>query len=388
MTNRKISGKELELIKKWLDNNQNSQSETIIQDLEKLILEEFNTQKVICTNSAMGALHLALQTIGVGPGDEVIVDPIVVFAGMAVMYQNAVPIFADINIETYNINPESIENRITNKTKAIICTHHFGSICDMQKILEISKKYDIPLIEDCAHALHATQNGKKAGLFGDFSAFSFNHRKQLSTGQGGFLLINSEKFVEKSKDKGFGRVPARLTWNYAMSGIIACIALAQWDYSKEYVKRDHQFGELFNDAVKKCEWLKPQKIPMENWSPYHIWASTFEGEKYGIEYKKFLERLKENGADYFLPSFMPYGAFNLEPSPCYRYPLFSDPKINWIIGEDYKKIYQKEIKYEKGICKNAEYIVPRMLNTVLSPIEDVKIEKYITGLEKTILEFS
>ena len=103
MGTRTVSNKELEFVKKWLDNNQDSRSETITKDLEEIIAKEFQTQKVICTNSAMGSLHLALQTIGVGPGDEVIVDPIVVFGGMAVMYQNAVPVFADIDSETYNI---------------------------------------------------------------------------------------------------------------------------------------------------------------------------------------------------------------------------------------------------------------------------------------------
>ena len=122
MGTRKISDKEIENIRKWLENNQDSKSEKIIIELEELIGKEFSTERVVCTNSAMASLHLALQTIGVGPGDEVIVDPIVVFGGMAAMYQNAVPVFADIDLETYNIDPESISKRITSRTKAIICT--------------------------------------------------------------------------------------------------------------------------------------------------------------------------------------------------------------------------------------------------------------------------
>ena len=120
MATRTVSNKEIEFVEKWLKNNQDSRSETITKDLEEIIVKEFQTQKVICTNSAMGSLHLALQTIGIGPGDEVIVDPIVVFGGMAVMYQNAVPVFADIDLETYNIDPKSVSERITSRTKAII----------------------------------------------------------------------------------------------------------------------------------------------------------------------------------------------------------------------------------------------------------------------------
>ncbi len=387
MTTRESSGKEIEYIKKWLDSNQNSKSEDIVIELEKLIEKEFLTERVVCTNSAMGSLHLALQTIGVGPGDEVIVDPIVVFGGMAAMYQNAVPVFADIDSETYNIDPKSILQNITSRTKAIICTHHFGNICDMESILVIAKEHNIPVIEDCAHALFATQNGKRAGLFGDFAAFSFNHRKQLSTGQGGFLLINSKEYAEKSKDKGFGRVPARLTWNYAMSGLVASIAIAQWENSKDYVQKDHELAKLYTESLQNCIWLKPQKISNENWSPYHIWAATFTGDQHGVNYDDFMTVLRKNGADYFLPSFMPYGAFDLKPSPSYRYPIFSQPNVNWIVSETYAKIYEGKIDYSEGICPNAEFIVPRMLNTVLSPIENELIEKYAHGLAKTIKHF-
>ena len=387
MGTRKISDKEIENIRKWLENNQDSRSEKIIVELEELIGKEFSTERVVCTNSAMASLHLALQTIGVGPGDEVIVDPIVVFGGMAAMYQNAVPVFADIDLETYNIDPESISKRITSRTKAIICTHHFGNICDMKAILAIAKQHNIPVIEDCAHALYATQNGKFAGLFGDFAAFSFNHRKQLSTGQGGFLLINSKRYAEKSKDKGFGRVPERLTWNYAMSGIIASIAIAQWENARDYVKKDNELAKLYTEALQGCVWLKPQKIPKENWSPYHIWAAIFTGDEHGINYDEFMKELRGNDADYFLPSFMPYGAFNLEPSPAYRYPIFNDPKNNWIVSDVYDHIYEGKIDYSQGLCPNAEYIVPRMLNTVISPIENERIQKYAVGLGETVKHF-
>lgn len=387
MATRKISGNEIKKIKEWLENNQNSKSENIVIELEEVIKKEFPTERVICTNSAMGSLHLALQTIGVGPGDEVIVDPIVVFGGMAVLYQNAVPVFADIDSETYNMDPKSIVEKITSRTKAIICTHHFGSICDMKSILKIAKQNKIPVIEDCAHALYATQDGKYAGSFGDFAAFSFNHRKQLSTGQGGFLLINSKEYAEKSKDKGFGRVPARLTWNYAMSGIIASLAITQWESAKDYVQKDHDLAKLYSEALQDCEWLKPQKIIDGNWSPYHIWAATFTGDEHGVKYNEFMNELKKNGADYFLPSFMPYGAFDLEPSPSYMYPIFSSPEVNWVVSDVYDKIYDGKINYSKGICPNAEYVVPRMLNTVLSPIENELIEKYALGLSKTIKHF-
>src|SRR6266550_3784941 len=163
----------MDSLRQWLDTNQDSASEKMIGKLEETISRDYPTKRVLATNSAMAALHLALQTIGVGPGDEIIVDPIVVFAGMAAMFQNAVPVFADIDPRTFNIDPASVRSRITPRTKAIICTHHFGNICDVDALLTIAREHNLPLVEDCAHALFATRDGKYAGLFGDFAAFSF-----------------------------------------------------------------------------------------------------------------------------------------------------------------------------------------------------------------------
>lgn len=388
MATKRYTNEEFDMLRRWLDNNQDSASEKVIEELVDVISKDFPAEKIIAVNSCMGALHIALQTVGIGPGDEVIVDPIVTFAGMAVMYHNGVPVFADVDLNTMNADPESIKSKITSRTKAIICTHLFGSMCDMDKIMEIAKANNIPVIEDCAHALFAQQNGKYAGLHGDFAAFSFNHRKQLSTGQGGFLVINNKDLVQRSNFTKFGRIPERINWNYQMPGIIAAIAIAQWKHAKEYVRKDHELAKLYAEAIKGCEWLIEQQVLPKNWSSYHIWACTFKGEEYGIDYKKFMEVLKDNGATYFLPAFMPYGAFGLEPSPVYRYPIFQVPMAYTKGCPTACPHYEGKVDYSGGSCPNAEYLVPRMFNTVLSPIEDEKIEIYAEGLSKTIKHFS
>ena len=379
MATRTHTEADLQSLRRWLDGNQDSRSEALIGELQELIGETYSAKRILATNSAMGAIHIALQTIGVGAGDEVIVDPIVVFGGMATMYQNAIPVWADVDRETYNMDPASVEQRIGPKTKAIIVTHHFGSVADVERILEIAAAHDVAVIEDCAHALFATRNDRYAGLFAHFSAFSFNHRKQLSTGQGGFLVINAEEYVELSLDKGFGRVPARLNWNYAMSGAVAALALSQWPHAREYVRRDHELALLYEQAVERCEWLVSQRIPAENWTAWHIWAATFTGDEHGIDKDDFMRLLRENGADYFLPSFMPYGAFGLDPSPAYLYPIFHEERCP---GDASRR------QWEKGLCPTAEYLVPRMFNTVLSPVEDERVKRYADGLARTIAAMS
>jgi perosamine synthetase len=388
MATRTYTNSEFDMLKRWLDSNQDSASEKITVELAELISKDYPAKRILPVNSCMGALHISLQVIGVGPGDEVIVDPIVTFAGMAAMYHNAVPVFADIEIDKMNVDPESIRKRITSRTKAIICTHHFGNMCEIDKILAIAKEHNLPVVEDCAHSLFATQNGKYAGLHGDFGCFSFNHRKQLSTGHGGFLAINNENFAEKSKFTGFGRIPERINWNYNMPGVVAALAIAQWPHAKNYVKKDHELAGLYTKAIEGCDWIVPQQIPAQNWCAYHIWAAVYKGDEKGIDYKEFMNVLRANGADYFLPSFIPYGVFGLEPSPVYLYPLFKEPKAYTKGCPTACPHYEGKAEYEKGLCPNAEYLVPRMLNTVLSPVEDERIKRYAEGLYKTIKQFS
>ncbi|HET8893904.1 MAG TPA: aminotransferase class I/II-fold pyridoxal phosphate-dependent enzyme [Gaiellaceae bacterium] len=376
MARRSYGNAELESLRRWLDDNQDSRSERLIPELEALIAEDYPAKRVIAASSAMGALSIALQTAGVQMGDEVIVDPIVVFAGMAAMYHNGVPVFADVDSRTFNIDPESVRARITDRTKAIVATHHFGSACEIETLRAIADEHGLALVEDCAHALFATRSGQPVGLFGHFAAFSFNHRKQLSTGQGGFLLINDEQYAELSMDKGFGRVPARLNWNYQMAGVVAALALAQWPRARGYTRQDTELAGLYSRAVEGCEWLSPQFVPPANESTWHIWAAVFTGDAFGVEYSEFMDRLRANGGDYFLPSFMPYGAFGLKPSPVYRYPLFNERRT------------PAHRIYDQGLCPTAEWLVPRMFNTVISPLEEDRVERYADALRLTISQFA
>jgi dTDP-4-amino-4,6-dideoxygalactose transaminase len=388
MAKRSYGSEELSAIERWLEANDDSKSELLVKDLAAEVRESFNALHVLPTNSAMGALHLPLQLIGVGPGDEVIVDPIVTFAGMAVMYQNAVPVFADIETDTFNISSSSIRERITERTRAIICTHHFGSACSMNEIKAVAKEFKLIVIEDCAHALWSTYNGTYAGLCGDFAAFSFNHRKQLSTGQGGFLIVNNPAYVETLNSRAFGRIPGSLSWNYQMSGIVAAVALAQWPRVTGYIEQDKAYAKLYTDAVGNSPLLIPQRIPKENVSTYHIWGALFRGDDYGVSYESFMERLKGFGGDYFLPSFIPTGTFGLSPSPVYKYPIFREP-IAYGKGCPVRcPLYKGRYNTSDGICPNAEYVVPRLLNTVLSPLQPDRMSRYVDALRKTIRYYS
>ena len=372
MAKRAHGAEEIAMLTRWLEANDDSRSELLVKELGALISASLGGCHVAPTNSAMAALHLPLQLIGVRPGDEVIVDPVVTFAGMAAMYQNAVPVFADIEPDTFNMSPASVRERITPRTRAIICTHHFGSICAIEEIVAIAREFGLAVIEDCSHALRATRNGVHAGLFGDFAAFSFNHRKQLSTGQGGFLVVNNAEYVDTLARRAFGRIPESLSWNYAMPGIVAALAMAQWPRVAGYVAQDMEYSRRYGDAVAGSPLLLAQRVPSGNISAAHIWAAVYKGDDYGIAYDDFMKTLKGFGGDYFLPSFIPSGTFGLPPSPVYKYPIFRDSGMP---------------SAPDGLCPSAEYVVPRLLNTVLSPLPPERMAKYADALHQTVRHY-
>jgi perosamine synthetase len=385
---RAHGNEDVALIARWLESNDDSKSELLVKELAAMVREDLGARHVLPTNSAMGALHLPLQIIGVGPGDEVIVDPIVTFAGMAVMYQNAVPVFADIERDTFNISLASIRSRITERTRAVICTHHFGSVCSMDEIMALAREFGLIVIEDCSHALRSTYKATYAGLLGDFAAFSFNHRKQLSTGQGGFMTVNNPAYIDAVNSRAFGRIPASLSWNYQMSGIVAAIAMAQWPRVPEYLAQDMACARRYTEAIGNSPLIAPQRIPKENVSTYHIWSAVFKGAEQGVPYDEFMTRLRGNGGDYFLPSFIPTGTFGLSPSPVYKYPIFREP-IAYGKGCPVRcPLYTGRYDASDGICPNAEYVVPRLLNTVLSPLMPERMSKYIDALHKTVRYYS
>jgi dTDP-4-amino-4,6-dideoxygalactose transaminase len=388
MADRFYDEKELESLKRWLDKNQDSQSEKLVSEFEERFAEKFGVKRTVAVNSAMGGLQLALQGLGVGPGDEVIVDPIVVFGAMAVLYVNAIPVFADIKKHSFNIDPNSVKEIITERTKAIICTHMFGSICDMDELLKISKEHNIPIIEDCAHALFAKQGDRFAGTFGNAGVFSFNHRKQLSTGQGGMMIVEDEELYHNIKNiYGFGRIPNRLCWNFSMPGIVAALGITQLEKAERYVEDDRRLARMYTEAIDGCKWLIPQEIREDNHCSYHIWSALYEGDKCGIGFEDFQKACKEEGADYFLFGFMPQDYKGIKPSPAYKYPIFKEPlayKDKCPFNCHFYNYQKAEEKYPDELCPTAEYVVGRLFNTVLSPIREERVKRLADALYRAV----
>lgn len=199
------------------------------------------------------ALHLALMALGIGEGDEVIVPSFTYIASAnAVKYTGAEVVFVDSLEDSWQIDPEDIERKITSKTKAIMPVHLYGHPCDMDRIMDIAEKHRLFVVEDCAEAIGSEYKGKKVGSFGDIAAFSFFGNKTITCGEGGMVLTNNKTLYERATHiKGQGLAAHREYWhdiigyNYRMTNIAAAIGLAQLEQVDVFVDRKIEIAEMY-----------------------------------------------------------------------------------------------------------------------------------------------
>jgi dTDP-4-amino-4,6-dideoxygalactose transaminase len=203
-----------------------------VREFEEQFAEYIGTEYAVATNSGTSALHTALASLGVGKGDEVITTTFsFTSTASCILMQGAKPVFCDIDKKTFNINPDEIEKRINNRTKAIIVVHLYGQPCDMKRVMEICEDCNLTLIEDACQAHGAEYEGKKVGSFG-VGCFSFYATKNMTTGEGGMITTNDDNVAKISRmirDHGQEEryLHAMLGYNYRMTDIAAAIGLAQ-----------------------------------------------------------------------------------------------------------------------------------------------------------------
>jgi len=317
-------------------------------------------------------MHAALLALGIRPGDEVISPALTVIMNTsATIHANAIPIYADINPDTFTIDPADIERKITSKTKVIMVVHLYGLPCDMSPIMDIARKYNLFVIEDSAECFLSTYKDKMAGTFGDMASYSFEDSKHISCGEGGMLITNNSDYAlatRKIGNHGFknqiadeGRVKLNLDvfqnpnfkrhdeigWNYRLSEFSSAIALAQLERLNELVELRIKSAEIFIDVMKECEYLIPQKTPKSFTNSYWALGVKYEGEKQiNISWENFRKAYIEMGGDGF------YSAWSIP----YLEPVILDRNFLKINPSVYKNIF-----YKKGICPIAEQVQNKMM---------------------------
>lgn len=258
------------------------------------------------TTNCTSALHLAMLALGIGPGDEVIVPDITWVASVApIHYVGATPVFADIDPDSWCISPASFEKLITKKTKAVVLVDIYGNMPDMDRLLKIAKRHNIFVIEDAAEAMGAEYKGRKAGSFGDISAFSFNATKIMIAGHGGMVATNKKKLFERFEILAHhGMLPynkktfwsVEIGYNYLWTNIQAALALAQLRRLKELVDKKRKIFSWYKKRLDGIPGIRLNEEPENTKSTFWIINAILSG-KYRIKKEKIMEEFKKNEVD-------------------------------------------------------------------------------------------
>lgn len=369
----KYRGNELKYVQKVLDGEDwSGTSGGVNKSLETLFSKKMQSRYSVGFNSGTGTLHAALVAVGVEPGDEVISPAFsVMFNTTSTIHANAVPVYADVDLDTFNIDPAEIEKKITEKTKAIQIVSVYGLAPEMDAIMSISNKYNIPIIEDNAECYHGYYKGKLVGTFGAISSYSFENSKHISCGEGGMLTTNDENLAticRKMGGQGFKILNAEegrtkldpevwqnpdferhdiIGYNYRLSEFSAAIALAQLENLEMFVELRQKNAKLWLEVMKDCPYLTPQHVPDYCINSYWALGAKYSGgDKLGISWVEFRRKFVELGGDGF------FGAWRVP----YDEPVMRSGNFKKNLPQLYR-----DKNYEAGICPNAELIQKQMM---------------------------
>jgi dTDP-4-amino-4,6-dideoxygalactose transaminase len=315
---------------------------------------DLKAKHAITGATAMLLMHVLPGVIDAGAGDEIICDPVVQFHGIACLHSNVVPVWADVRPDNFLMDPESVEKKITRRTKAIWVTHLWGFPAEVDRLREIADRHGIYLLEDCAHSLLTKYKGKFVGTWGHVGTFSFHMVKHLPTGEGGMAITNDDKLAEEiSKRIIFGESPEVLSSNYRMTEFQAAVGVEQLKKIPGYLKTYRAGRKLLDEVVAGCPWLDARaELPRSEVSPYS-WSCIFHGERKGIDLGVFKAAMVQAGKGAFSTGFT--------QRPAYLYSLFRNPekfgKKGWPFG------YKGTIRNQEGLCPVAEDVIPRLVST-------------------------
>jgi len=339
------------------------------EEFEKRFAEYIGCNHAIAVSSGTAALFLSLLVSGVEKGDEVITTPFT-FAATAneIVHLGAKPVFVDIEEETFNIDPDRIKEKITDKTKAILPVHYGGNPCNMDEITKIAEENNLAVIEDAAHALGSEYDGRKIGSFRNLTCFSFYATKNLTTGEGGMITTNNEKTAGRLKilrmhgiDKNvFER---RGSWNYKVveagyklntTDINSAIGLAQLKKLDSLNEKRRQIVGLYNEKLANINGIRLSKNGNDSESSWHLYPILLEG----FDRNSFIEEMKKRGIElsvHFIP-------LHLHP------------------------FYQKEFGYKKGNFPIVEKIYKKIVSLPLYPSLDDGEVNFVCDSIKDILK--
>ena len=299
-----LGGNEKKYVTECLDTNWISSNGRFLEEFEEKFSKFCDTKYGVCCSNGTTALHLAVASLGIGKGDEVIVPDFSMIAiANAVLYTGALPVFVDSEMKTWNVDTTKIEEKITSRTKAIMAMHTYGCPADMDAILAIARKHGLKVIEDCAEAHGALYKGKKVGSIGVAGCFSFYGNKILTTGEGGMVVTNDKEIADKARrlrNHAFAEqrfVHAEVGFNYRLTNIQAAIGVAQVERAGELVKARQTNAARYNEELRSVPGITlPPSCPYGT-NVYWMYGILVDKEKFGRGKDEIMKLLEESGIE-------------------------------------------------------------------------------------------
>lgn len=348
-----------------------------VDELEEKLCEYTGAKYAVAVSNGTAALHCACIAAGIGPGDEVITTPMT-FAASAncALYCGARPVFADINPDTYNIDPNSIRERITSRTKAIIAVDFTGQVVEADKIRKICDEYGLLFIEDAAHSIGSSYNGIKVGNIADITTFSFHPVKTITGGEGGAVLTNDENLYNKislahthgiTHDEAMMKdLPHEGMWyyeqislgyNYRMTDFQAALLISQLGKIERFKKRRKEIVDYYDSELKNVDGIIIQKEIEQSDTCRHLYIIRLDESVLSCTRREFFDEMGSRGVQ---------------------------PQVHYV--PVYWFPYYQELGYKKGLCPNAEEVYKGIMSIPLYPSLTEEETEYVVEVIKTIVE--
>jgi perosamine synthetase len=327
-----------------------------VLEFEKAAAEYFNVKHVVTVNSWTSGLVAAVGSIDIEPGDEIIVTPWTMTAtAAAILHWNAIPVFADIDPDTYNLSASSIEKCISPYTRAIIVADIFGQSADMNEIMQLANKYNLKVVSDTAQAIGALYGNKYAGTLADVGGFSLNYHKHIHTGEGGVLVTNNDQIAERLQlirnhgeavveAKGVTNIANMVGHNFRLGEIECAIGIEQLKKLPDIISQRQRLAEILTNGLKELKGLTTPKTSINRTHVYYIYAMQLDIKLLKTTREKISKALNAEG----VPVVSKYQ--NIHLLPIYQRKIaFGSKGFPWT-----SDICKREVSYEKGICPIAE----------------------------------
>lgn len=359
-----------------------------VREFERKCAEYFGVKHAVTVNSATSGLIAAVGAIGIEPGDEIIVSPWTMCAtATAILHWNAIPVFADIERETFNLDPNSVEDRITPYTKAIMVTDIFGHSANMEALMAIAASHGLKVISDTAQAPGAFYKGRYAGTLADVGSFSLNYHKHIHTGEGGILVTNDSAICERLQlirnhaeavigSKGHTDLSNMVGYNFRLGEIECAIGIEQLKKLKGLVASRQRAADRLTAGIGNLEGLKTPFVRPDCTHAYYVYPMVLDVDRLGVSHERICDALVAEGVEGLSPRYV-----NVHLLPMYQKKVaYGSRGFPWT-----SDICRRKVDYSHGICPVAEELQEKSYlgySMCLNDLADVDIDLIVAAFRK------